>query len=379
MNLIIDANIAYAPEAFSHLGNTRLVDGRTIKNKDVKDADILIVRSITNVNEDLLKNSKVKFVGTATIGTDHIDLDYLKDQDIKFVDAKDCNADSVTEYVFTTLLKIASEKNITLNEKTIGVVGVGNIGSRIVRLAESLGMKVIKNDPPLKRTNKDEKFISLEETLQADIITLHVPMSFGGIDKTFHLLNENNLKSINNGTILINTSRGAVIDNAALLKESIIRKFELVLDVWENEPSIHLELLKKTKIATPHIGGYSFEGKVNGTKLIYNSLCKFLNIKPIWQPILPEIENKEMRLPHSKTDEKKLYKLFSSIYNIERDDEVMRKILTYEPNEQAGYFDLMRKKYPLRREFSNYTIYISENEAHLRSILESFCFKVEIN
>ncbi len=347
--------------------------------KNVKDADILIVRSVTNVNDDLLKNSKVKFVGTATIGTDHIDLNYLSKQNIQFTDAKGCNADSVAEYVFTALLKIASDKNISLKGKTIGVVGVGNIGSRVSRLAESLGMKVLQNDPPLKRINKDEKFLSLEEILQADIITLHVPMSFDGIDKTFHLLNEDNLKRINNGTILINTSRGAVIDNAALLTESVMKEFELVLDVWEDEPSINTKLLAKTKIATPHIAGYSFEGKVNGTKMIYNSLCKFLNIKPIWQPILPEIENKEMRLSEGKSDEEKLYKLFSSIYNIERDDEVMRKILTYEPNEQAGYFDLMRKKYPLRREFSNYTIYISENEAHLRSILESFCFKVETN
>ena len=191
-----------------------------------------------------------------------------------------------------------------------------------------------------------------------------------GVDKTFHLLNEDNLKRINNGTILINSSRGAVIDNAALLKESIKKEFELILDVWEDEPSINSELLAKTKIATPHIAGYSFEGKVNGTKMIYNSLCKFLNIKPIWQPILPEIENKEMKLPNGKTDEEKLYRLFSSIYNIEKDDELMRKILNYELNEQAEYFDIMRKKYPVRREFNNYTVQISENEVHLKSILE---------
>ncbi len=379
MNLIIDENIAFAKEAFSGFGNLKLMNGRSITKNEVNDADVLIVRSITQVDSNLLKNCKVKFIGTATIGTDHIDLDYLKKQNIQFTDAKGCNADSVAEYVFTALLKIASDKNISLKGKTIGVVGVGNIGSRVSRLAESWGMKVLQNDPPLKRINKDEKFLSLEETLQADIITLHVPISFEGIDKTFHLLNEDNLKRINNGTILINTSRGAVIDNAALLKESIIREFELALDVWEDEPSINTKLLAKTKIATPHIAGYSFEGKVNGTKMIYNSLCKFLNIKPIWQPILPKIENKGMRLSEGKSDEEKLYRLFSSIYNIERDDEVMRKILTYEPNEQPGYFDLMRKKYPLRREFSNYTIYISENEAHLRSILESFCFKVEIN
>ncbi|MFI5238071.1 MAG: 4-phosphoerythronate dehydrogenase, partial [Ignavibacteriales bacterium] len=269
MNIIVDANIAFADKAFSHLGNIKLVDGRTLSNENVKDADILIVRSITNVNEELLKHSKVRFVGTATIGTDHIDLDYLHNHNIQFADAKGCNADSVAEYVFTALLKIASEKNISLRGKTIGVVGVGNIGSRVARLAESLGMKSIQNDPPLERNGIGNNYVSLEEILQADIITLHVPMTMEGIDKTFHLLNKENLNRINKGTIIINSSRGAVIYNDALLNESINKNFELALDVWEDEPSINTKLLVKTKIATPHIAGYSFEGKVNGTKMIY--------------------------------------------------------------------------------------------------------------
>ena len=377
MNLIIDTNIAFAEEAFSNLGNTRLVDGRTLTSKDIKDADILIVRSITNVNEELLKNSKVKFVGTATIGIDHIDLDYLKNQNITFVDAKGCNADSVAEYVFTALLKIASEKNIALSEKTIGVVGIGNIGSRVVRLAESLSMKVLKNDPPLERKSIGKNYVPLNEILKADIITIHVPLSFEGIDRTFHLLNESNLKEIKSGAIIINTSRGAVIDNPALLTESINKEFELILDVWEDEPAVNTNLLNKTRIATLHIAGYSLEGKVNGTKMIYDALCKFLNIKSTWQPDLPKIQNKEMRLPDGKTDEEKLYKLFSSIYDIEKDDELMRKIVTYDINKQRGYFDLIRKKYPVRREFNNYVVYISESEMHLRSILENFRFSVK--
>jgi erythronate-4-phosphate dehydrogenase len=168
-----------------------------------------------------------------------------------------------------------------------------------------------------------------------------------------------------------------VIDNAALLTESANREYELVLDVWEDEPSVNPELLMKTKIATPHIAGYSLEGKVNGTKMIYDALYKFLNVKPTWQLDLPEIEYKEMRLPDGKTDEEKLYKLFSSIYYIEKDDELMRKVLIYEPNEQAAYFDLMRKKYPVRREFNNFAVYITKNEMHLKSILENFRFTVK--
>jgi erythronate-4-phosphate dehydrogenase len=378
MKLIIDENITFAKEAFSSFGDAKLLDGRTLTNKDVRDADVLVVRSITNVNEDLLKNSNVKFVGTATIGTDHIDLQYLKNQNIRFADAKGCNADSVAEYVFTALLKVASEKNIYLPEKTIGVVGIGNIGSRVVRIAEALGMRVVKNDPPLERKGIGNNYSTLDDVLQADIITFHVPMSYEGIDKTFHLLNKNNLKKIKKGAIIINSSRGAVINNSALLAESDQKDLNLILDVWENEPSINTELLAKTKISTPHIAGYSFEGKVNGTKMIYNSLCKYLSIQPSWQPILPEIEYKKLRFPEGKTDEEKLYNLFSSIYNIEKDDERMRKVEALKPAERSAYFDLLRKKYPVRREFSNYNVQISENEIHLKSFLENFRFTVEI-
>jgi erythronate-4-phosphate dehydrogenase len=379
MNIIIDENIPQAREAFSTLGNVKLLDGRILKNDNVKDTDVLIVRSITKVNKELLKNSRVKFVGTATIGTDHVDLEYLKEQNIQFADAKGCNADSVAEYVFTSLLKVALEKNISLKGKSIGVVGVGNIGSRIVRLAESLGMNVLKNDPPLERKGVGNNYTTLDDTIKADIVTFHVPMTYEGIDKTFHLLNEDNLKMIKNNAILINSSRGAVVDNEALLTASRNRNFHIVLDVWENEPSINIELLSKTKVATPHIAGYSYEGKVNGTRMIYNALCKFLNKQSAWQPELPEIGNNKIKLSREKTEEENLYNLFSSIYKIDNDDKLMRMIQQYELNERAKYFDMLRKKYPIRREFSNYIVQISKNQIHLKSFLENFRFKVEVN
>jgi erythronate-4-phosphate dehydrogenase len=378
MNIIVDENIVLAEEAFSSFGNARLVNGRSLTNDIVRDAEILIVRSITKVNEELLKNSNVKFVGTATIGTDHIDLEYLKRRDITFADAKGCNADSVAEYVFAALLKVASEKNISLNIKSISVIGVGNIGSRIVRLAESLGLIVLKNDPPLERKGIGRNYVSLDDALQADIITIHVPMSYEGIDKTFHLLNENKLKKIKSGTVIINTSRGAVIDNIALLSESVKKEFNLILDVWENEPSINTDLVAKTKIATPHIAGYSFEGKVNGTKMIYNSLCKFLNVNYAWEPKLPQIEGKDLQLSNGKSSEEKLFKLFSSIYDIENDDAGLREISNYKLSEQGDYFDLLRKSYGVRREFSNFTVHVSDNERYLKPVLENFRFKVKL-
>ena len=378
MNLLIDENIAFAKEAFSHFGKVILVDGRSLTNKNVKDADALIIRSITRVDEKLLNKSKVRFVGTATIGTDHIDLDYLKKHNITCADAKGCNADSVSEYVFTAFMKVTSEKKLSLKNKTIGVVGVGNIGSRVVRLAESLGLNVLKNDPPLERNGIGKNYVSLDEVLNADIITLHVPLSFEGVDKTHHLLNEDNLKKIKSNSIIINTSRGAVIDNVSLLKESVKKGFELTLDVWEDEPLINLKLLAKTKVATAHIAGYSLEGKVNGTKMIYDALCKFTKTNPQWAPELPVIEKTNLILPDGNTDEEKLSGLFSSIYNIEGDDLKMREISKYKQNEQAGYFDLLRKTYPVRREFSNFTVHLSEKEKHLKGILESFRFKVRM-
>jgi len=378
MNLIVDENIEFAKEAFAGFGNLKLVNGRTITNKDVKDVDVLIVRSITGVHQRLLKNSRVKFIGTATIGTDHIDLKYLEENNIAFVDAKGSNADSVAEYVFTALLKVASEKKISLKGKTIGIAGIGNIGGRIVKLAQALGLNVIKNDPPLERKGMGENYVKLDEILKADIITLHVPFSIEGTDKTFHLLNRNNIKEIKIDSIIINTSRGAVIDNPALIEETNKKNFNLILDVWENEPEININLLKKTNTGTPHIAGYSLEGKINGTKMIYDALCKYLNIKPVWQPELPKIDSAELIFPTGDSDEVKLYKLFSRIYDIEKDDSDLRRLLRMNNSERADYFDKLRKIYPVRREFCNYAVQLSEKDLKFENILEKFRFKVKI-
>ena len=379
MKLLVDENITFAKEAFSSFGNLKLLNGRSFTNNEVKDADVLIVRSITPVDKELLKNSKVKFIGTATIGTDHIDMNYLESKKIKFADAKGCNADSVAEYVFIALLRVASEEKILLKGKTIGVVGIGNIGSRVAKLAELFGMKVLKNDPPLERKGVGQNYVSLNEILDADIISLHVPLSSEGIDNTFHLFNSDNLKKIKPGTTIINTARGAVIDNSALLRESAQRKFKLIIDVWENEPSINISLLERTEVGTAHIAGYSFEGKVNGTRMIYQSLCQYLNIIPTWKPELPKIEQIDLRVPEDETYEERLYKFFATIYNIQNDDSKLREISKYRLNEQAGYFDKLRKDYPIRREFSNYTVHLSHIERNLKPFLECFRFKVKIS
>jgi len=378
LKIIVDENIVFAEEAFSAFGKVQLFPGRKLNNQILKDADILVVRSITKVDEELLKNTRIKFVGTATTGNDHVDQEYLRKNNIFFADAKGCNADSVGEYVITALMKIASEKNIALKNKTISVIGVGNIGSRVVKFAETLGMHISKNDPPLERAEKGNDFVSLDDVLQADIISFHVPLTIDGRDKTYHLLNSQNLKRLKDNSILINTSRGEVIDNKALQEITYSKKLKLILDVWENEPEINKELLKNSEIGTAHIAGYSYEGKLNGTRMIFNALCKFLGEEKNWNPILPSIETPVQRLTTMENIDNNLYHLFKSIYNIDDDDSGLRKILKMDTINSANHFDKLRKEYKVRREFSNYTVLLTHKEVELKRMFENFRFEVKL-
>ena len=378
MKFVIDENIAFAKEAFSRFGELLLINGREINNKILSDTDVLIVRSITDVNEQLLKSTKIRFVGTATIGTEHIDINFLEKKNISFADAKGCNADSVAEYVFAALLNVAVKKNISLRNKTIGVIGVGNIGSRVVNYADALGLKVLKNDPPKEREGIGSNYVSLDEALSADIVTLHVPMNKSGTDKTFHLLDENKMRIIKESAILINTSRGAVIDNEALLKIMSSKKLYVILDVWEGEPLINSDLLERVDIGTAHIAGYSLEGKVNGTKMIYDALCNFTGHQPDWEPELPAVEDSEITLPAQGSIEERLHFVFNKIYNIESDNKRIKKIINMDIVAGGKYFDELRKTYPLRREFDSYTVTINIYEKEFVELLKRFRFNAKV-
>jgi erythronate-4-phosphate dehydrogenase len=376
MKIIADENIIFVNEAFSGLGNVHLYSGREITNALLKDSDVLLVRSITEVNASLLEGTNVKFVGTATIGIDHIDTTYLADKGIYFTDARGCNSDAVAEYVFTALLKISNEQNFTLKKKSIGVVGVGNIGSRIVRLAGALGMKVLQNDPPLKRKTGNKQFLDLKDLMDVDIITFHVPLNMQGEDRTYHLFDYEKINSLNEGAIIINASRGPVIENNQFENLIAKKKFTAVLDVWENEPEINMNLLKKIRFGTPHIAGYSFEGKVNGTVILYNALCGFLNNKPLWLPKIPPAENSLISINGNSSPENELYKAVNHVYNIGSDDNNIRGIS--KADNPGKYFDNLRKKYNLRREFPNYVVDINPYNEDMASLFKSFRFKVGI-
>ncbi len=377
MKIVVDENIPQARKAFESIGELIFSNGRNISNELLTDVDVLLVRSITNVDEKLLTGTNVKFVATATAGTDHIDKEYLIKNKITFADAAGCNSFSVAEYLIAVLSNIFTNNNFSFNGKSLGVVGIGNVGSKVVNFAKSLGFKVLQNDPPLERKLGVKNFVPLEDILQCDIISFHIPLTHSGIDKTYHLLNEENLNQIKSGTILINTSRGEVADNKAL-KKRLQNKNDLitVLDVWENEPNIDYELIEKVNLCSAHIAGYSLEGKVNGTEIIYNRLCNFLGITPIWNAEYPLITNPVITVDHNSTIEKLLDIIIKQIYSIEQDDNLLRNGINLAGDLRSKYFDELRKSYSVRREFNNYTIKLSFNDIELKKKLEALRFKV---
>ena len=376
LKIVVDENIALAKNVFNQFGDVTLLSGRKITNTILKNTDVLIVRSITKVNEELLKDTKVRFVGTATIGTDHIDLDYLKKNNITFADAKGCNAYSVAEYIIAVLLNLSVRSNFKLSDKSIGIVGVGNVGSKVAVFTQALGMKVLLNDPPLQRIDDKRNFVSLDEILSADIITLHTPLNLIGVDKTFHFFDKENINKIKDGALLINSSRGAVINNNELLNLIDRKNLKVVLDVWENEPNVNVNLLQKAIIATPHIAGYSYEGKVNGTKLIYNSLCNYLSEGKSFSFDLKNPTDQLKQLDGTEKIEGSLNSLISSIYSIKDDDIRMRKMITMNESERILEFDLLRKNYPNRREFNNYTIKSENLSEEIKNTLKIFRFNL---
>lgn len=379
MNLLVDENIPYGAEAFGTLGAVRRVPGRSITNAMLKDVDALIIRSITKVNESLLAGTPVRFVGTCTIGEDHVDKSYLAQQGIAFTSAPGCNANSVAEYIVTALLYLAGKYGFDLASKRLGIVGVGNVGSKVHRKASALGMTCVLNDPPLAETTGDPAYRPLDEIQECDIITFHTPLNKGGAHPTWHLADQAFLQSLRPGTILFNTARGPVVDNTAL--ENVLRENHLmatVLDVWENEPTPNISLLEAVDIATPHIAGYSFDGKVNGTRQVYEALCAFLGVTAVWdpQPLLPPPPVPELEVDPAVSDG--VAKTALHVYDLTGDDARMRGIGKIAAGEQGAYFDRLRKEYPVRREFFNTRIRLRRPDKEIARILSDVGFTLPL-
>ena len=380
MKIIADENIPYVGECFGSAGQVELLSGRAMTAEAVRGADAVLVRSITKVGAELLEGSGVKFVGTATIGFEHVDVDYLKSKGIGFASAPGSNSNSVAEYIVAALLSVGRKKKIELEGKSIGIIGVGNVGSRVEKKVRVLGMKVYLNDPPLKRETGDEKYLEIEELFGCDFVTVHTPLTFEGIDKTFHLAGEEFFRSLKDGCVFINTARGGVMDTEAL--KGAIKSGKLggvVLDVWENEPEIDCELLRLVDISTPHIAGYSLDGKVAGMIMIYEAFCRHFGLEADKgvEDFLPEPEVGEIDIDLASGDEQELLRgTVQGVYVINRDDFNTREIAMVAEAERGKFFDGLRRDYPVRREFQNTRVLLKSPSESLSKKLSSIGFKV---
>ena len=391
MKIICATNMPFALEAFSTLGEARILEGRDISAADVRDAGILALRSTTQVNRALLEGSQVRFVGTATIGTDHLDLAYFQEAGIHWCFAPGCNANSVSEYITAALLALGERHGITLEGKTIGVIGVGNVGSRVVTKARALGMRVLMNDPPRERAeygvqgsgfrgeNLESEFVSLDRILaESDIITVHVPLTKDGPDKTFHLADGDFFSRARKGLIFLNAARGAVVDTPALLKALDLGQVgHVVLDTWEGEPKYRADMLARVDIGTPHIAGHSFEGKVMGTVMVYREACRFLGVPATWshEPLMPPALVPRVEVDAAgRTDEAVLREVVRKLYDIEADDRRLRDTAVMDDVLRAKAFDRLRKDYPERREFQYTTVRLKQTSPRLRAKFDGLGF-----
>jgi erythronate-4-phosphate dehydrogenase len=287
LKIIADDNIPFLKGVLEPYAEVIYLPGKDIGKDIIDNADALLIRTRTKCTESLLKGTKIRFIGTATIGFDHIDTHYCDKNNIRWTNAPGCNSTSVYQYIAAALLIISSTFRFNLKDKTIGIIGVGNVGSKVEKFARTLGMNVLLNDPPRARIEGNKPFVMLENVLyNADIVTVHVPLNMAGEDKTYHLFNEWRFKEMKKSAWFINTSRGEVTDTAALNKTLRSGKAGgAVIDVWENEPEIDLDLLSNVFLGTPHIAGYSTDGKANGTTMVVNSLSSFFDF-PLkdWYP-----------------------------------------------------------------------------------------------
>lgn len=383
LTIVVNKNTPLVVEAFSGIGNVIALDTTEVTRERVRDADILIVRSETRVDHNLLDGSKVRFVGTVTIGTDHVDLEYLAARGIRFANAPGSNANSVAEYIVAALLTWSERKGEGLRGKTIGVVGVGNVGRKVVRAARILGMNVLCNDPPLARLTGDPAFLSLDGLMEADIITLHVPLSRSGPDPTYHLFDERRINRMKRGSVLINTSRGGVVATDALHAAlSSGRISTAILDVWEGEPEIDIGLLSRVAIGTAHIAGYSLDGKLNALRMVYEEVCRYLAIPPRWDGSFGDTPEPHpaITVPEHVTDpENVLRSAVSRTYDIELDDYLLRRIALVPQDERAQYFMRLRADYRIRREFFHRVVELGRHHTAAKQLLEGMGFLVRLH
>lgn len=347
MKIAADENIPYVRALFEPLGQVVTLPGRSIAQEHLIDADILLVRSVTPVNRSLLEKTNIQFVGTCTIGVDHLDTEYLKSRNIRYTSAPGCNANAVVQYVVSAITYLCRQPSSCGN---VVVVGGGNVGRRVYAALSNLGFNCSCVDPFIDPATTDMRLTVFDAIFDADIVCFHTPLTIGGEHPTYHLLNEQNLTKLKPGMLLLNAGRGAVIDNNELLKAlNSGCEYDVVLDVWDTEPSINVELLKKVALGTPHIAGYSFEGRLMGSLMIFDALCEFLNRD---ESVLRDKVVQEAYGEPKSLVANNIKDAIASVYAINKDFEDLRNAVEGLPSS----FDALRKHYPQRREFSHFTL-----------------------
>lgn len=354
MKIVADENIAQVAAVFGGAGELTLLPGRAIDAATVRDADALLVRSVTEVNAQLLAASRCRFVGTATSGIDHVDTAWLSERGIGFGWAQGCNADSVVDYVFSAVAYLSARHGFDWRTRSFGIVGCGQIGSRLARKLLALQIPVAIYDPFLDGSHPlHDNFTTYETVLQQDIVSFHTPLTRAGDHPTRHMLDEERLKQLRPDTVLINAARGGVVDNAALLQllaQQVERR--VVLDAWEGEPAINPWLLEKVALGTAHIAGYSLEGKLNGTRMIAADFSRHFGRRLV--PVSVPAHVTELRVEAGLSGCQQLNSLILQAYDVARDSTALR--LTLGTSTAASQFDLLRRNYPLRREFTAHAV-----------------------
>lgn len=353
MRILADEHIPYVREVFGYLGDVRTFPGRDISPALVQGADAMIVRTVSPINAALLNDSPVKFVGTATSGIDHIDVSYLEAAGIKFAHAQGANARSVAEYVLAGLLEVTERDIKALSAYRCGIVGYGHVGSMVYSMLSGLGVSCCVYDPFVSKESSSIPFCAWEEILAQEIITFHVPLTMDGPHPTFHLLDESFLNAVGDDTILVNTSRGGVMDEKALLFAKRVKPhLRCIVDVWENEPDISLEVLANCDLATAHIAGYSWDAKVEATRRVYRAACEYFEETVKWNE--PSDTSKSLVEPVdlASLSEEALRSHVRQGYCIRSDDAALRQVLGAQGVSVATVFDSLRNTYGPRREFS---------------------------
>jgi erythronate-4-phosphate dehydrogenase len=375
MKIVVDDKIPFLKGVLEPYAEVIYLPGKDINREILKDTDALLVRTRTKCTGNLLAGTMVRFIGTATIGFDHIDTKYCNNNQIFWTNAPGCNSSSVQQYIASALLKISGRNNFMLKDKTLGIIGVGNVGSKVAGFAQAIGMKVLLNDPPRARKEGGENFCSLDFVLsESDIITVHVPLNPEGEDRTFHLFDDETFNKVKKEVWFFNSSRGEVADTLSLKK--IIQSGRLagaVIDVWENEPAIDRELMQQAYISTPHIAGYSTDGKANGTAMVVNSLSRYFelpledwypeNVPPPAHPIL-SIECS------GKSDEEIIREAVFHSYDIDTDNTRLRQ--------SPSDFEKIRGDYPLRREFTSYSVDLKNGSESVKKLISNLGFRIVV-